>query len=284
MRVVSHLAQLQARAEGGVRMRIVFWGASGECGTTSSMAAVAGYHALRRGGRSFCLQLKPGGDFELFFSPWEKRTAFKEESTYYALEGMDYLIRQEQRHRLDRDCIRESLLPLFDYRLFCLPCGMRKKTELYPLQSLALQRRVALCMERYADLLYIDAGHERGVLGDELVQSADVVVVNFSGVQKELEEFFSSPFRCRGRLVYLLADYDNEQVYNAANLHRIYRTRERDTCVLPANPLFAQACAHGRLEPFLKKIFRGRESQRDEQFTRELSRTARLITEVGADG
>lgn len=140
-------------------MRILFWGAGRGCGTTSSMAAVAGYYALKRGGRSFCMQLKPGGDLELIFSSWERRAVFQEESAYYALEGMDYLIRQEQRHRLDWDCIRESLLPFFDHRLFCLPCGMRKKTELYPGRSLALQRQVALRMEKYADILFIDIGH-----------------------------------------------------------------------------------------------------------------------------
>lgn len=119
------------------------------------------------------------------------------------------------------------------------------------------------------------------MLFDELTQSADVVVVNFSGEQKELEEFFCRPFHCGGRVVYLLANYSNEQVYNAANLHRIYRTQEEQTCVLPADPFFAQACARGRLESFMKKSFRG---QRDGQFARELSRTTRLIAEEGADG
>lgn len=266
-------------------MRIVFWGASSECGATSSMAAVAGFYALQKGGRIFCMQLKSGGgDLELLFSPWERRPAFQEESTYYVLEGMDYLIRQEQHNRLDWSCIRESLLPCFDYRLFCLPCGMREKPELYPRQSLALQRRVAFRMEKYADLLFIDVGHGRKVLEDELTQTADMVVVNFAGGQKELEEFFASPFRCSGKLVYLLANYDDEQVYNAANLRRIYRTKEEQMCLLPANPLFAQACARGRLEAFLKKSFRGRCGQREEQFAKELGRSVRLIVEAGRDG
>ncbi len=266
-------------------MRIVFWGASGGCGTTSSMAAVAGYYALHRGGRIFCMQLKSaGGDLELFFSSWEKRPMFREESTYYALEGMDYLIRQEQNHKLDWDCIRESLVPFFDYRLFCLPCGQREKSKLYPRQSLALQSRVAFRMEKHADLLFIDMGNERSALAEELMQSADVVVVNFSGEQKELEEFFECPFRCSGKLVYLLSNYCNEQVYNIANLRRIYRTQETCTCVLPANPFFAQACARGRLESFMKKRFRSRFCQRDEQFAKELSRAARMIAEAGTDG
>ncbi len=266
-------------------MKILFWGASKRCGTTSSMAAVAGYYALHKGGRSFCVQLKPaGGDLELFFSPWERRPLLREESAYYALEGMDYLIWQEQRRLLDGECVRESLLPFFDHRLFCLPCGLREKSGLYPQQTLELQRRVVRRMEAYADLLFIDMGHDREMLSDELVQTADVVVVSFSGEQQELEEFFSRRFRCGGRLVYLLANYGSEQVYNDANVRRIYRMQEGQLCVMPANPLFAQACMRGRLEPFLKKSFRGRGSQRDEQFARELKRTERLIVEAGADG
>lgn len=266
-------------------MKILFWGASSGCGTTSSMAAVAGYHALHRGGRSFCMQLKSAGsDLELLFSPWEKRTMFREESTYYALEGMDYLIWQQRHHKLDWSCMKESLVPLFDYRLFCLPCGMREKSGLYPRESGELQRQVALCMEKHADMLFIDMGHEKGALADGLMQTADVVVVNFCGEQEELEAFFCNPFKCRGTLVYLLTNYSNEQVYNCANVRRIYRMQEKHMCVLPANPFFARACTNGRLEQFLKKSFRGKSCQRNEQFERQLRRTARLIVEAGADG
>lgn len=266
-------------------MKILFWGAGEGCGTTSSMAAVAGYYALARGGRSFCMQLKSvGGDLELLFSPWEKRTVLKEESTYYALEGMDYLIWQEQHHKLDWSCMKECLLPFFDHRLFCLPSGLREKPGLYPQETGALQRKVAQRMEKHADLLFIDLGHEKGVLADELMQEGDAVVVIFSGGGEELEAFFSHPVRCRGRLLYLLANYSDEQVYNCANFQRIYRTQDEHMCMLPSNPAFAQACGRGRLEPFLKKTFRGRGSQRDMRFARELTRAVRLIVEAGADG
>lgn len=266
-------------------MKILFWGAGKGCGTTSSMAAVASYCALHYGCQSFCMQLKEvGGDLELLFSPWEKRRMLKEESTYYVLEGMDYLIWQEQHHRLDFSGMKESMLPLFDYRLFYLPCGSREKPGLYPEQTNELQKRVVQRMSEYAELLFIDAGCGRGTLSEELMQAADVVVVNFSGEQRELEEFFSQPPRCGGRLLYLLANYDNEQVYNSANLSRIYRMDEQSICTLPANPHFALACSHGKIEQFMKKICRARVNQRVEQFESALGRVSNLIMEAKTDG
>lgn len=265
-------------------MKIAFWGASRRCGTTSSMAAVAGYCALHSGYRSFCVQLKEsGGDLELLFRPWDKRPVLKEESTYYVLEGMDYLIWQEQHHRLDFSCMKESMVPLLDYRMFYLPCGSREKPGLYPEQTGGLQKRVVLRMSEYADLLFIDLGCGRSALVDELLQEADVVVVNFSGEGKALEEFFCRPLKYSGKLLYLLANYSSDQVYNRANLSRIYRMDEKSICTLPVNPHFAQACAQGRVELFMKKCCRGRGSQRGEQFIRELGRVSNLIMEAGAD-
>lgn len=266
-------------------MKIAFWGAGRGCGTTSSMAAVAGYCALHSGYRSFCMQLKVGGgDLEQLFRPWDKRPVLKEESTYYALEGMDYLIWQEQHHRLDISCIKESMVPLLDYRLFYLPCGSREKPGLYPEQTGELQKQIVLRLAGYADLLFIDLGYGRDVLTNELLQAADVVVVNFSGESEELEEFFRFPFKCSGKLLYLLANYSNDQVYNCANIRRIYRLDESSICVLPANPHFAQACAQGRLEQFLKRSCRIRCGQRGEQFLKELGRVSNLIMEAEANG
>ena len=124
-------------------MKVVFWGGSHRCGTTSSMTAVASYLSLHSSQRSICVQPKEGGtDLELFFRPWEARAMLHEESTYYALEGMDYLIWQEQHHRLDEATIRETLVPVLDGRLSYLPSGAREKPGLYPQQTGELQRRI----------------------------------------------------------------------------------------------------------------------------------------------
>lgn len=266
-------------------MKILFLGASRGCGTTSSMAAVASYCALHSSYRSFCMQLKEGGgDLEQFFRPWEKRPVLKEESTYYVLEGMDYLIWQEQHHRLDFNCMKESMVPLLDYRMFYLPGGAREKPVLYPEQTGELQKRIVLRLADYADLLFIDLGCGRDALTNDLLHTADVVVVNFSGESEELEEFFCRPLRCSGKLLYLLANYSDDQVYNSANLKRIYRLDENSICVLPSNPSFSQACTQGRMEQFMKRSWRIHCSQRSEQFLRELGRVSNLIMEAGANG
>ena len=129
-------------------MKVVFWGGSHRCGTTSSMTAVASYLSLHSSQRSICVQPKEGGtDLELFFRPWEARAMLHEESTYYALEGMDYLIWQEQHHRLDEATIRETLVPVLDGRLSYLPSGAREKPGLYPQQTGELQRRILAQLE-----------------------------------------------------------------------------------------------------------------------------------------
>lgn len=266
-------------------MKIVFWGASRGCGTTSNMTAVASFLALRLHHRGICMQPKAGiGDLESFFLPRERRLLFREESTYYALEGMDYLIWQEQHHCLDAAAMEESMVPLMDHRLYYLPGGAREKPGLYPEQTGELQRRILDRMEEYAELVFIDIGSERDEFANSMLQRADVVVVNFSGEQKELEHFFCSPFPCRGKLLYLLANYSSEQVYNCENLQRIYRMDRKSICSIPTNPYFAQACARGRVEQYMKMCCHSRGStERNVQFTAQLGQLANMILEAGAN-
>ena len=266
-------------------MKIVFWGASRGCGTTSNMTAVASFLAIGMNHKGICMQPKAGGgDLEAFFCPWEKRSVLREESTYYALEGMDYLIWQEQHHRLDAAAMKESMVPVMDHRLFYLPGGAREKPGLYPAQTGELERRILARMEEYAELVFIDIGSGCDDFANSMLQQADVVIVNFSGEQKELEKFFLSPFPCRGRVLYVLANYCSEQVYNCENLQRIYRMDRKSICHIPANPYFAQACAKGRVEPFMKACCRGRSNPYNAQFAAQLREIANLILEAGADG
>lgn len=266
-------------------MKILFWGAGRGCGTTSSMTAVAGFLALVFNRRGICMQLKTGGgDLETFFCSWEKRPVLREESTYYALEGMDYLIWQEQHHRLDAAAMRESVVPLFDHRLFYLPCGLREKPGLYPAQTGELQQRIMTRMEEFAEFVFIDIGSERDDFTYRVLKQADVVVVNFSGDRKELEHFFDTPFSCRGTVLYLLANYSSDQVYNCENVQRIYRMDRKSICHVPSNPYFAQACAKGRAEQYLKACCRSRETDlRHGQFFAGLRQAANLILEAGAN-
>lgn len=265
-------------------MKIVFWGASRGCGTTSNMTAAAGFLALAMNHRGICLQPKAGiGDLESFFVPVEKRSVLREESTYYALEGMDYLIWQEQHHRLDAAAMKESLVSLMDHRLYYLPGGAREKPGLYPAQTGELQRRILDRMEEYAELLFIDIGSGRDEFSYSLLQRADVVVVNFSGEQRELEQFFCSQIPCHGKVLYLLANYSAEQVYNCENLQRIYRMDPGSICCIPNNPHFSQACMRGRVEQYMKTCCRYKgSSQRNEQFWLGLRALATLILEAGA--
>ena len=177
------------------------------------------------------------------------------------------------------------MVPLLEHRLFYLPGGSREKPGLYPSQTGALQRRILERMEEFAELVFIDIGSERDEFAYSMLQRADVVVVNFSGEQKELEQFFCSQFPCHGTVLYLLANYSSDQVYNCENLQRIYRMDRQSICGIPANPHFAQACMRGRVEQYMKTCCRSRgTTPRNEQFIAGLRHVANLILEAEANG
>lgn len=266
-------------------MKVLFLGAGEKCGTTSSMTAVASFLAMYAGGRCFCMQHKNGGgDLELFFESCERRSMLHEDSTYYVLDGMDYLIWQEQHHALDWKSFEESMIPLLDQRLFYLPGGKREKPGLYPKKTGEIQQKIVSAMEQYADMLFIDIGHEMDDFSEELLRTAEVVVVTFSDDRKEFERFFGKPFHCRGRLIFLLGNYSDDQVYNMANLSRLYRMDLENTCRIPANNFFGNACARGKVHQFIRKNYVNRGGHRCDQFMREVEHLAGMILEVAHGG
>lgn len=262
-------------------MKIVFWGGSRKCGTTGSMAAVASYLAVQEQRHGICVQPKDcGNDLERFFMPWESLSAFREESTYYALEGMDYLIWQEQHHRLDECVMREAAVPVLDGRLYYLPSGARENSGLYPSQTGELQQRILDRLEALAPLVFIDLGTMRDEMAQQVMAQADVVVINVSGDQKELSGVFTQPFGRLQQVMYLLTNYMDDQVYNKENLHRIYRIDRRRICCLPANAGFAHACMHGRVDQYIRHYAGMRIQGRNEPFFTRLRQAANLILEV----
>lgn len=263
-------------------MKILFWGAHAGCGTTSSMAAVAAHCAMSFSHRSFVLQHKNGnGDLESFFQPMKQQRMLREESSYYMLEGMDYLIWQEQHHRLDWVSMKESMISVIDNRLFYLPGGSREKPGLYPALTSCLQQKVIDRMEEFADLIFIDIGSGNDIFAKELLETADLVIVTLPQNKEVLDSFFAEikPHHA-SRVLYLLGNYDSKEVYNRLNIGRIYRIREKDSFVVPANPFFAQACASGKMEQFMKKNFHSSRSYYTEQFMRELTRLTTVIEEM----
>ena len=228
------------------------------------------------------MQPKEGGtDLELFFRPWETRAMLHEESTYYALEGMDYLIWQEQHHRLDEVTIQETLVPVLGGRLSYLPSGAREKPGLYPQQTGELQRRILTQLETLADVVFIDMGTAKDGLADRMMELADVVVVNFCGQQRELEAFFGQPSVVHKNVLYLLPNYMDDQVYNRENLQRIYRIDRRKICNLPSNINFAHACMQGRVGHFIQKCGPAHGVRRNAIFFEQLRYLSSLILEVG---
>ncbi len=264
-------------------MKVLFWGTEHGCGTTSSMAAVASYLSLHTPNRSICVQSKSSsGDLEFFFKPWERRLMLKEESTYFALEGMDYLIWQEQHHSLDMDAVKDVLMPLFDYRMHYILRGARDKPGLYPEQTMKLQQKILSQLEQSAEYIFVDIGCGKNDCLDQLLECADLLVVNLCGRQEEVYRYFNDPLPYEGKRLFLLSNSNYESVYNAQNLSRIYRIQNDDIFMVPMNAVFAQACMRGRMEAFMKKSKGIHQGDRHAAFFMQLQKITNRVMEVTA--
>ena len=252
-------------------MKILFWGAGEQCGTTCSMAAVAAYAALANQTKSFLMQHKAAkNDLDLLFQPIHKQNTLQDSGSYYVLEGMDYLIYQERANRLSWESLQECLYTAVDEQIFYLPAGARQKPGLYPGKTREVQKKALQRMEALTDLIFVDLGHNYDAFSRELLREADVVVITFPQNTRAMNAYFEHQPTIFGTKFYLWGNYDPDQVYNIENLARIYRIDPEKILTLSGNPAFEHACHMGKIEQYIRRNLRGKGILRNGGFMSDL--------------
>lgn len=259
-------------------MNIAFWSEDDGCGTTSSMAAVASVCSDAWKLKTILLQSRnQQGDLHRKLENTILPVTMREESSYYALDGLDYLLWQEKNQRLTESVLLESMVPVVKERMYYLPQGERRKPMVYSRELGDAMDHIIRQAEQLSDITFIDCGSGEDELSGHLLQQADIVVVNFSQERHCLDAYFQNYHKYHGRVIYIINQYQQESIYNRKNLNRLYRLEEEELAVIPANTFFRHACDKGRIERFVRSSMQLSVFNEQHYFMQELKHTALLI-------
>ncbi len=261
-------------------MKIAFWSEDDGCGTTSAMAAVASVCSNAWNIKTVLMQSRGlAGDLCGKFECGALSGMVREESAYYALDGLDYLLWQEKNNRLDTSAVRENVVAVVKDKMFYLPQGRCSSPYLCRQDIKGGMLRVAERVEQIADFMFLDCGCGKDEMTEDLLAQADVVAVNLSQERESVEACFERQRGWRGKVVYIINRYRQESVYNRKNISRIYRLCDGELCVVPEDLFFGSAGDKGQLERFVRRHLKSASFAFDphQYFMRELTRTAGLI-------
>ncbi len=253
-------------------MKIVFKGIERQSGLTSSACALAVLSSIRGDGKTIVMQHKSAGnDLKKMLTDTARTKRVDEASSYYVLEGMDYLIWNHENGSLNRNVIDEVLVPVADKRLYYLPSGERLTPDLYPEKTAESESLVLRELTKMSDNVFIDCGVSCDDFTKALTQEADLVINVLPQNESALNSFFAGPQKHDKRNLYLFSNYDSKSVLNLKNLSRIYRIPTDRICAIPENAGFLIALSKGSIKGFLEKNLTRALNVRNEVFMTDLN-------------
>ena len=199
------------------------------------------------------LQNKSSGDrAERYIEPSKQKSCFREESIYFALDGIDFLIWLYQNHRISWNAVEEVCLPLSDKAKY-IPAGTRVQSQLYPGKTAEAQWDIVKWLEKMTDLVMVDCGPSEDAFSGHLKKHGEVKVLCIKHDKAILDRALVKDKNWFGYELILLVDYDYRSVYNKENISRIYRIPMDRLAAIPQNPELEDYSSRGKLQKFFQK-------------------------------
>ncbi len=205
----------------------------------------------------------------------------KENSAYFLDIGIDALIRDFKSDKIVKKTIENCSIPLENTNVTLLPGTTKTNRSSFDYEMGKVTSTLLKKIEEHYEFVFIDASPSANSLSMNLIDDADLVVVNLSqniGIiemfKKEYKEKISS------KIFYLFGSYDSNSKYNISNIRRIYNEiKIINSGTIPYNTAFKDALIDRNVVTFVRKcIDNPKESEK--YFIRKSINTAEKIIKL----
>ncbi len=191
-------------------------------------------------------------DVEKFLELTKRRNFYKEESVYFALDGLDFLIWLYQNKRISWGAVEEVSVPLCDRARF-IPTGFREQSRLYPEKTADVQWDIVKWLDKMTDVVLVDCGNAEDVLSEHMKRDGEVKVICIKHEKEFIEEVLVKNKKWFSDEIILLVDYDFNSVYNKENISRIYRIPVERIAAIPKNLELENYMSQGKMQKFFRR-------------------------------
>lgn len=264
---------------------ITFWSdKKGETAKTLSMVAVATHMAVEHNFKILILSTAYNDDtIESCF--WKKNynntlkeiTGGKNDIEM----GVDGLARLALSNKLSPDAISNYTKIVFSGNRLEVLTG--SKTKVYQEYEKVKEAYKAILQEanKYYDFVFVDLnkGLDEKYIED-ILKMSDLVLVNISQRVKMIEQFQKlkeeNEIFKKDNVMLLIGKYDKHSKYNAKNIERTLKYKER-VIVVPYNTLYFDSCNDGDVVDFFLKIRKLNSIDVNTMFVQEIENTTSSI-------
>lgn len=194
--------------------------------------------------------------------------------------GIDSLIRNKNMILLDKHLIENSSYSFLEGNFQLLPGTRKVSGEDYEKESMVLLDIIEVAKECY-DHVFIDVSSGEGERTNQILNAADLVIVNLCQNPQVMETFFSSEKVQLPNKLYVFGNYDCRSRYNITNLLHEYRGLDKKR-TLPIEYCvgYRDAIWDADVIRFLKKNLNEKKKNKNYPFVQNVNKVAECILKV----
>lgn len=164
--------------------------------------------------------------------------------------------------------------------LFYISTDNRTNKMLFELGINKHIRIILKASELFADLTFIDTGNSNVLGTKEVLDEADLIIVNLSQDPNELHNFFKNYYSILSRSFILISKYDKKSYYNLKKITQTYLLDKSNVATIPYNAEYKEALRSGKLIGFLINNFNCKKCNQNYYFMSETIKATEKIYNI----
>lgn len=235
-------------------MKIVFWSnVRGRCGTTLHTTCMAAIHAMFSKRRVIMMENHDHlVNIESCIANEDKRYVVREKGIYNAI-GLEKLMElfETAIPGTEESIIKKCALSYGNNRLFYLPHNCINNSDVLNYRFSKNIDRFLQCLEKYYGSVYVDAFSNDIFSAHNILESADLIVVNLNQNSSVLRHYFRNFSAYKNKSIYLLGNYYQSDGNSITEIRRRYQIPVNKIFAIPYCREVAEAESQGNIVNFI---------------------------------
>lgn len=174
---------------------------------------------------------------------------------FYEGKGIEGLLRRIYRGERCPGLLRSYAREVIPRHLYYIPQGRVINSELFDYELHHNIKELFSIIEMNTDLCYINTSQQNHLSSKEILQNADLIVINLYQNPKYLDEFFKNYRSLISKSIFIVGGYSPKSVMSCKRISRLYKIPIEDISPIPYNDYFHVACNCGSAKEFINSNY-----------------------------
>lgn len=164
--------------------------------------------------------------------------------------------------------------------LYYIPTDNRTNKTLFELETNKHIKSILRASEIFADLTFVDTGNRNIIGTKEVLDEADLIIVNLPQDPDELHNFFKNYPSILSKALILVSKYDKKSYFNQKKIIQTYLLDQSNIATVPYNVNYKEALRSGKLIGFLIDNYQCEKWNKNYYFMSEIIETTKKIYNI----